>query len=329
MGEQGFRIGAFTDGEARYMGLIVEDVVTPFQDLGIAGMDGRTSLRSLLGRWSDAFDELARVAAHVRPGQGHSLETLAVEPPLPDPVQLFCCGANYARHVIQMMLATNVHPGLAGLDEAGRQAFAQEVVAAQARDSDPYIFMKSITSITGPHAKVDLPEFTAKVDWEVELAVVFGRDAYRETRGSAMSSVAGYLLVNDMTARDRVRRTDPGSIGADWVAGKGAPGFLPMGPWFVPAAFVQDPHDLPLRLWVNGELKQDSNTREMTFDIPRQIEFLTRFVRLLPGDILCTGTPEGNAIATGSWLKNGDVVEAEIPGFGRQRITCHAAAGTS
>lgn len=329
MGEQGFRIGAFANGGARMLGLVVEEVAVPFHELGVAGIDGGTSLRGLLGDWQNAFDELKRAAAKLRPGQGSPIGTLGLEAPLPDPAQLFCCGANYARHVIQMMLATNVHPGLAGLDDAGRQAFAEEMVAAQARESDPYIFMKTITSITGPRAVVALPEFSRRIDWEVELGVVFGREAYRETRESAMSAVAGYLLVNDMTARDKVRRTDPGSIGTDWVAGKGAPGFLPMGPWFVPAAFVEDPHDLPLRLWVNGELRQDSNTREMTFDIPRQIEFLTRYARLLPGDVLCTGTPEGNAIATGSWLKDGDVVEAEIPGFGRQAIVCRAADGSS
>lgn len=319
---QNFAIGTMASDISRFLAIILEDRAIPVSGLGIAGMDGKTGLRDLLDDWDVAFPVLQSAVARLGAGDGSPVAALETLAPLPNPAQIFCCGANYARHVIQMLLATNIHPGLAGLDDAGRQVWAEDFVAQQAKESDPYIFMKTVSSITGPNATVTLPGFSECIDWEEELAVVFGRQCYLESRDSAMSGVAGYMLINDMTARDKVRRTDPGSIGADWVAGKGAPGFMPMGPWFVPAAFVEDPHNLSLRLWVNGELKQSSNTGEMTFDIPRQIEFLTRFARILPGDILCTGTPEGNAIANGAWLRDGDLIEAEITGLGRQHNRC-------
>ncbi len=313
-----FAIGHFESDADRFLGVILNDRVRRVSDLDPAA-GKEPDLLGLLDDWPASFDRLQRAVAAEPQGPVFELATLTPLAPLPNPRQLFCCGANYAKHVIQMMLATNVHPGLYGLDEPGRLAFARAFVAQQARESDPYIFMKTISSITGPEAVVELPPFSDRIDWEVELAVVFGRAAHRETRATAMSAVAGYMVVNDVTARDKVRRTDPGAIGADWVAAKGAPGFLPSGPWFVPSAFVTDPHALEMKLRVNGKVRQHARTGEMTFDIPRQIEFLSGFVRLLPGDILCTGTPEGNAIADGSFLRDGDVIEAEIEGLGCQR----------
>lgn len=313
-----FTIGHFEIGDDRFLGVVMDDRVRRVRDLDPAA-GANPDLLGLLENWPASFARLRRAVAAGPAAEDFKLAMLKVLVPLPNPRQLFCCGANYAKHVMQMMLAANVHPGLAGLDEPGRQAFAQAFVERQARESDPYIFMKTISSITGPDAVIDLPPFSEQIDWEVELAVVFGREAYRETRATAMSAVAGYMVVNDLTARDKVRRTDPGSIGADWVAGKGAPGFLPSGPYFVPAAFVPDPHALEMCLSVNGEVRQQASTGEMTFDIPRQIEFLSRYARLLPGDVLCTGTPDGNAIGTGRFLRDGDVIEAEIAGLGRQR----------
>ena len=314
---QRFAIGRFEGGGDPFLGLAAGGAVYPVAAVTDAfGSD--PGLRRLLEHWPRSFELLRRAFADTSV-PALDLADLRVLAPLPNPRQVFCCGANYAKHVIQMMLATNVNPGLAGLDEAGRQAFAEAVVAEQAASSDPYIFMKTVSSVTGPFDDVVLPNFSERIDWEVELAVVFGREAHLETRDTAMSAVAGYMVVNDLTARDRVRRTDPGSIGADWVAGKGAPGFLPTGPWFVPAAFVEDPLALRMTLKVNGKVRQQAGTGEMTFDIARQIVFLTQFARLLPGDLLCTGTPEGNAIADGSFLQDGDVIEAGIEGLGEQR----------
>ena len=314
-----FAIGRFERGDDRFLGVVIDDRVRRLSELDPSA-GANPDLLGLLQDWPASFERLQRALAAAPTGPELDVASLTRLAPLPNPRQLFCCGANYAKHVIQMMLATNAHPGLHGLDPSERRAFAQAFVEQQARESDPYIFMKTISSITGADAVVELPWFSDRIDWEVELAVVFGRAAHRETRASAMSAVAGYMLVNDVTARDKVRRTDPGAIGADWVAAKGAPGFLPSGPYFVPSAFVSDPHALGMELRVNGAVRQHANTGEMTFDIPRQIEFLSGFARILPGDILCTGTPEGNAVADGSFLRDGDVVEAEIEGLGCQRV---------
>ena len=313
-----FKLGRFEGPGGVFTGMVAGDRVHRIGELADAAWGADPTIADLLQEWPRSFALLqGAVQAGLRGGV--ELDGLSIVAPLPTPRQVFCCGANYSKHVVQMMLATNVHPGLAGLDEAGRQAFAWSVVEEQARASDPYIFMKTVSSVTGPYAEVRLPDFSDKIDWEVELGVVFGRDAYEETPQTAMDAVAGYLVVNDLTARDKVRRTDPGSIGTDWIAGKGSPGFLPTGPFFVPAAFIPDPYALAMRLSVNGVVRQQARTGEMTFDIVRQIAFLTRFARVYPGDILCTGTPDGNAIADGSFLRHGDVVEAEIDGLGMQR----------
>ena len=182
--------------------------------------------------------------------------------------------------------------------------------------------MKSVSSISGPLDDLVLPEFSSKIDWELELAVVIGAPTLRASRSEYSNSVAGYMMVNDITARDKVRRTDVGALGPDWLASKGAPGFLPMGPYFVPREFVADPHDLGLRLKVNGELMQDDRTSDMTFDIGRQIECISAQVLMLPGDVLCTGSPAGNGVARGRFLKPGDLIEAEIEGLGQQVVHC-------
>ncbi len=316
-----FSLGRFRHQDGDFLGLVVAGRVHRVDEIEEGQFRRGIGLRDLLDDWALSFEALRRATLALPADGGVPVDGLKALAPLPDARQVFCCGANYAKHVKQMMLATNVHPGLTGLDDAGRDAFAQAFVEQQARESDPYIFMKTVTSICGPDATVDLPAFSRSIDWELELAVVFGREAHLETADSALSAIAGYMVANDLTARDKVRRTDPGSIGADWVMGKGAPGFLPTGPYFVPAAFIPDPLDLEMRLSVNGTLRQHANTGEMTFDLVRQIVHLTGYAKLMPGDILCTGTPDGNAVADGSFLQDGDVVEADIALLGAQRVT--------
>lgn len=316
-----FALGNFSlAGGAPFLGLVVEDRVTPVASLGPAFGDSPTLLH-LLQDWSRSFTLLASAVEAGHATSKIAVDALTAHAPLPRPAQVFCTGANYAEHVIQMILAPG-RPEVAGMSPKEARHYAEDVVTRQAAGSDPFVFMKPVTAVAGPEDPLPLPYFSSKLDWELELAAIIGREAYRVARPDALSYVAGYVVANDMTARDKVRRADAGSIGADWIAGKGSPGFLPIGPLFVPSQFIADPHALEMRLWVNGELKQSDTTGSMTFDIPRQIEFLSGYARLLPGDILCTGTPAGNGIADGSFLKPGDVVEAEIEGLGRQRTRC-------
>ena len=139
-----------------------------------------------------------------------------------------------------------------------------------------------------------------------------GRAARRVSRSTAMNYVAGYVMVNDITARDMVRRTDVPAMGTDWLQSKNGPGFLPMGPYFVPAAFRPDPYALRLTLSLNDRPMQDSLTSDMLFDIAAQIEYISQHAQLLPGDVICTGTPAGCAdqLQEGTAVGIGDACDA-------------------
>ena len=316
--DKSFSLGTFSSGtSAPFLGVVRGQTVTPVFDLVPTSFQRDTTLRELLKDWPRYFAILSEaVSAATDPTKSLELADLRVLAPIPDPRQVFCAGANYRRHVIQMVVAVGSGPETEKMSADERRRFGEAYVARQLAESRPYVFMKPVTAVAGPYDDLILPAHSSKMDWEIELGVVIAGEAYQVSRAAAMSHVAGYMVVNDLTARDKVRRTDPGAIGPDWIAAKGGPGFLPSGPYFVPAAFVPNPLDLAMRLSVNGELMQDDRTSDMTFDIATQIEFISGYARMLPGDILCTGSPAGNGIARGIFLEDGDVMEVEIVGFG-------------
>jgi 2,4-didehydro-3-deoxy-L-rhamnonate hydrolase len=319
-----FSLGCFSRcGVEPFLGLLKQGSVTAVSEVTPAQFGSAPTLRRLLEDWPRSLAALKEGLAADRGARTSApVEEFRAHAPLPDSRQVFCAGANYRKHVIEMIVALGTGAATEGLDANARHTFANDYVARQVRGSSPYVFMKTVTSIAGPSDDLVLPPFSTQIDWEIELAAVFGQPTYQIARQDALSSVAGYMIVNDLTARDRVRRTDPGAIGPDWLAAKGAPGFLPTGPYFVPAEFISNPHDLRMRLRVNGKLMQDDRTSDMTFDIPRQIEFIASYVKILPGDILCTGSPAGNGVIRGVYLQAGDIMEAEIERLGRQRIRC-------
>ena len=321
-----FSLGSFSSGSAApFVGVVRGSTVTPLAGLVPASFRRDTTLRQLLDDWPRNFSLLSEgVAARAGGADSMELADLRVHAPVPDPRQVFCAGANYRQHVIEMVVALGNGAETENMSAEERRRYGEAYVARQRAESRPYIFMKPVTAVAGPFDDLRLPAHSSKMDWELELAVVIAGEVDRVSRAAAMSHVAGYMVVNDLTARDKVRRTDPGAIGPDWIAAKGGPGFLPCGPYFVPAAFVPNPLDLAMRLSVNGEPMQDDRTSDMTFDIATQIEFISGYARMLPGDILCTGSPKGNGIARGVFLKDGDVMEAEITGMGRQRVRCIA-----
>jgi 2,4-didehydro-3-deoxy-L-rhamnonate hydrolase len=188
-------------------------------------------------------------------------------------------------------------------------------LAAKA-DSNPYIFMKPDTCLIGPRGAVELPPRSAQVDWEVELAVVIGRTARHVSAAQALEYVAGYTVINDISARDLNVRSDfPFTF--DWFQGKGFDTFAPLGPWLVPAALIEDPQSLRMRLSVNDEVMQDATTAEMIFTVAEQIAYLSSIVTLRPGDVIASGTPDGTGMGRGIYLKPGDVMTAEIEGIGQ------------
>lgn len=182
---------------------------------------------------------------------------------------------------------------------------------------EPVLFMKAITSLNGPNDKVKLPRNHQKGDWEVELGIVIGRKAQYVEEKDALKYVAGYCLVNDVSERHfQIERS------GQWVKGKSADTFCPVGPWIATTDEIKDPQALKMWLKVNGETKQNGSTATMIFGVKHIVSYISRFMTLMPGDIIPTGTPPGVGLGikpVPQFLKPGDVMELGIDGLGTQR----------
>ncbi len=258
----------------------------------------RSSVDELLARWTDVSPQLDRLAEDAATALS-GLEELTVGPndlaPPLRPGRFFCAAANYIEHANEM-----------------------GTVLAAKSDSNPYMFIKPDTSLIGHNDTVIMPAASAQVDWEIELAAVIGREARHIAVQQALDYVAGYSVVNDVSARDLNVRVDF-PFKTDWLQGKCFDTFAPLGPWFVPSSCIEDPHNLQMELAVNGEVMQDANTGAMIFDIREQIAYLSSILTLKPGDVLATGTPTGVGMARGIYLKPGDVMTASIESIGTLR----------
>ena len=181
---------------------------------------------------------------------------------------------------------------------------------------EPILFNKSASCLAGPNDPLTLPKGSEKSDWEVELGVVIGKRAQNVSVEEALSYVAGYCVINDVSERAyQIER------GGQWTKGKSAPGFGPVGPYLVTADEVTDPQALGLRLSLNGEMVQDNFTSDMIFSVAEIISHMSEFMALVPGDVIATGTPEGVGMGMKPqrFLRVGDVMELEIDGLGSQR----------
>jgi len=238
-----------------------------------------------------AADGVARTRAALEAGELPVAETegLRVGAPVARPGAVVCIGQNYAAHAA----------------ESGAEPPKQ-----------PIVFFKHPNTVVGPYDEVLVPRGSAKTDWEVELAVVIGKQArYVETDEDALACIAGYTVSNDVSERAFQIEVS----GGQWSKGKCCETFNPLGPALVPADEV-DPTNLNLRSWVNGEPRQDSNTSDMIFSVAALIRDLSQYMVLSPGDIVNTGTPEGVALSGRfPYLSPGDEMEMEIEGLGRQK----------
>ncbi|MFC8421436.1 fumarylacetoacetate hydrolase family protein [Streptomyces sp. NPDC057236] len=263
-------------------------------------LDDEGVLRDLSGLVADIdgallADEaaLGRIRAAADAGELLALdgEGLRVGPPVARIGKVVCIGLNYHDHARE----TGAEP-----------------------PAEPVVFFKAADTVVGPNDTVLVPRGSVKTDWEVELAVVIGRTArYLESAEDGLAHVAGYAVAHDVSEREfQIER------GGTWDKGKNCETFNPLGPWLVTADEVGDPQDLSLRLWVNGELKQDGTTAEQIFPVGEVVRYVSRFMTLYPGDVINTGTPAGVALGQPEpkpFLRAGDVVELEISGLGRQR----------
>ncbi|MGW1771599.1 fumarylacetoacetate hydrolase family protein [Streptomyces sp. NPDC002104] len=184
--------------------------------------------------------------------------------------------------------------------------------------AEPIVFLKAPDTVVGPDDTVLIPRTSVKTDWEAELGVVIGATArYLASPEEGLAHVGGYVLVNDVT-----ERAFQNERGGTWDKGKNCETFTPLGPWLVTADEIPDPQALDVKLWVNGELKQDGHTSDQIFPVGEVVRYVSQFMTLYPGDVIITGTPAG--VAAGQpepkpFLRAGDVVELEIDGLGRQR----------
>lgn len=182
--------------------------------------------------------------------------------------------------------------------------------------AEPVLFSKATSCISGPNDPIILPKGSVKTDWEVELGIVIGRSCAYVSESEALDYVAGYCTINDVS--ERAYQLEQGG---QWIKGKSAPSFGPVGPWLVTPDAVGDPQNLALTLSVNGTMHQSSSTSDMIFSVAEIIAYMSRFMRLMPGDIIATGTPEGVGLGLNppQFLRDGDVVELSVAGLGTQR----------
>jgi len=253
-------------------------------------LEGYADVADVLAAWS-TVKPLLRV---FDPADGVPLDGTVLAP-VRSPRKLICAGANYVDHLREMGIA-ELPPGM-----------------------EPYFFLLPPTSIAGPGDVVVIPaDPGARVDWEAELAVVIGVPGRDIAERDALGHVAGYTIMNDVSARGYHGRSNPLAppFAYDWLSSKGRDTFCPLGPAITPSWFVADPQDLPIRLWRNGELEQDGSTRDMIFGVRRLIAAASAVMTLEPGDVIATGTPAGVGVAQGKALADGDVVRVEIGGLG-------------
>jgi len=195
--------------------------------------------------------------------------------------------------------------------------------AGMAVPSEPIIFMKALSSICGPNDDTVQPKNSTKLDWEVELTIVIGRKAQYVSEGDSLNYVAGYCLANDVSERAFQLQS------SQWDKGKGCDTFGPLGPWLVTSDEVGDPQNLDMWLDVNGKRMQSGNTATMIFGVKKLVSYCSHYMTLLPGDMICTGTPPGVGMGKKPepiWLKPGDIVTLGIEKLGeqRQKVVAHS-----
>jgi 2,4-didehydro-3-deoxy-L-rhamnonate hydrolase len=282
---------------------------------------GVRTVNELLERWDAVLPVLDAVAGDPA-AAWQPLAAASLHSPV-EPRQVFQAGANYRTHVID--LAAAHHDGSDG--RSAEQVRADAAAAMDARlNGSPFVFTGLPSAICGPYDDVVLPRDAGQPDWELELAAVIGRQSRRLSVPEALDAVAGWVIVNDLTLRDKVFRRDAGVLGADWLAAKNSPTFLPAGPVIVPLPSIPDPGDLRITLRLNGQVMQDESTKDMLFDVARIIAHCSNAATLLPGDLVLTGSPAGNGLAHGRLLRPGDLMESAIAGLGAQANRCVAEA---
>ena len=316
-----FALGTFcAEDEASFPALVSARGVLDLRDR----LGSNVSTGSLFADWPASLESLRAIAADgaVPWRSGEGLRPL---PPVDPPGQLFCAGANYGRHLRQMVISMgrDANPGRA---QAELEAEAEVAVKERLDSGLPFVFTVAPSALSGATDDVVLWGPGHQHDWELELAVVIGRGGWQIPEDDALEHVAGYTIANDISTRDVMNR--PNFPMTDFLMTKGRPTFKPVGPYVVPREFVPDYRALRIRLSVNGEVMQDEGCDDMIYGVERLVSYVSSVAILRPGDILLTGSPAGNAGHHGArWLRPGDVIDASISGLGEHRYRCVTPPG--
>jgi 2-keto-4-pentenoate hydratase/2-oxohepta-3-ene-1,7-dioic acid hydratase in catechol pathway len=261
-------------------------------------------VKEILQRGQSCLDELAKLAQSV--DDLVPVDSVKLLAPVQAPGKLLALAGNYAKHIKEVGI-------IIGMSESPRET------------TTPRPFLMPPNVLIGTDELIPWPMFSETIDYEIELAVVIGRQAKCISAADALDYVAGYTICNDVSARsvtftaNRAERAWDEFY--DWLNGKWADGFLPMGPYLLTADEMEDVQDLELTLTVNGDVRQNSNTANMIYNVADIVSFLSHLMTLEPGDCIATGTPEGVAVATGNFLKPGDKIECRIDKLGTLRNT--------
>ena len=276
------------DGQ-QHAGVVSNENVVSLQSAGFA------DVISVLAGGDAALRKAAEVAANPPEGASFPLSSVKLCAPIPKPTKIICVGLNYRDHAIESKMEIPTRPT---------------------------IFSKYNNTVIASGDEIILPKNSEKPDYEAEFAFVIGKGGRHIKAEDWQQHVFGYMNLNDVSARDVQLAV------SQWVMGKTFDTFAPMGPYLVTADEVEDPHNLTISLSVNGEVLQNSNTRELIFKIPALVEFLSGIMTLEPGDIVSTGTPSGVGFSFNppKWLKPGDEVVVKVQGLGELRNTCVAEA---
>jgi 2-keto-4-pentenoate hydratase/2-oxohepta-3-ene-1,7-dioic acid hydratase in catechol pathway len=256
-------------------------------DVSAAGLSAAPkTVDTLFAGGDSALDALRELAVSAPAEALLPQDSIGIGPCVPNPGKIICVGLNYARHAAE---------------------------SGAAAPETPVLFSKFNNTIAGPDDEVPLPDSAVEYDYEVELVAVIGRRTRDVSVDNALDYVFGYCTGNDLSARDLQMRT------SQWLLGKTLDRFMPIGPYLVTADEVGDPQALNLKCWLNGELRQNSNTSDMIFSVAEIVSYASRYMTLEPGDIISTGTPEGVILGMTPkvWMRAGDSVTVEVEKLGQ------------
>jgi 2-keto-4-pentenoate hydratase/2-oxohepta-3-ene-1,7-dioic acid hydratase in catechol pathway len=303
-----YKLVTYQSPQGSRAGLVVDETI--FDVAAATGWASYATMIDVLRDWDAARGRLQDAAAAAAgTTAGLPLSGTKLLPPVPTPAGIFCAGANFTDHMMEMAQVQNLKP------EPDPHSVGLK----------PWHFIKATHCLAAADSTVKLPAYSKMVDWEAELTAVIGRPARHVAIENALDHVAGYTVANDLSARDFTKRphiADNSPFKYDWLSQKCFEDACPVGPWIVPAGDVPDPQNVAIKLWVNDVIKQDSHTSKMIFTLAEQIAHLSTRMTLQPGDLILTGTPAGVGLARKEFLRPGDVVKVWIEGVGTLTNTC-------